>query len=56
VAHCVPVAFQAAFDAQILRRHGLHLRQRWLDWLGEFGIAPVERHSALGDAFSTVAN
>jgi DNA polymerase-3 subunit epsilon len=69
----VPVAFHAPFDAQILRRHGLGVRHRWLDlaqlapalfperrvpdtldaWLAEFGIAPIERHSALGDAFST---
>jgi DNA polymerase-3 subunit epsilon len=73
IADCVPVAFHAAFDAQILRRHGLEARGRWLDlaqlapalyrerrvrdtldgWLAEFGIAPIERHSALGDAFST---
>lgn len=27
----VPVGFHAAFDAQILRRHGLKLREAWLD-------------------------
>jgi DNA polymerase III subunit epsilon len=28
---CVPVAFHAAFDARILRRHGLDGRRQWLD-------------------------
>lgn len=31
VAEAIPVAFHAAFDAGILRRHGLKLRAQWLD-------------------------
>jgi DNA polymerase-3 subunit epsilon len=34
----VPVAFHAAFDAGILRRHGLGLRAQWLDLAG---LAPA---------------
>jgi DNA polymerase-3 subunit epsilon len=34
----VPVAFHAAFDAGILRRHGLALRAQWLDLAG---LAPA---------------
>ncbi len=31
VGEGVPVGFHAAFDAEILRRHGLKLREKWLD-------------------------
>jgi DNA polymerase-3 subunit epsilon len=73
IKDCVPVGFHAAFDAAILRRHGLDVGQRWLDlaqlaaalfpqrrvddaldaWLAQFGIPPLGRHTAIGDAFST---
>lgn len=70
----VPVGFHAAFDAGILKRHGVALRRPWLDlaglapalfpalgrkdssldhWLAAFGIPPLARHDALGDAFAT---
>jgi DNA polymerase-3 subunit epsilon len=70
----VPVAFHAAFDAQVLARAApRRMPRRWLDlaalapalyprhaarcraldeWLAEFGIAPLARHDALGDAFA----
>jgi DNA polymerase-3 subunit epsilon len=70
----VPVAFHAAFDAQVLARAApRRLPRRWLDlaalapalypqhaaqcralddWLAAFGIAPLARHDALGDAFA----
>jgi len=70
----VPVAFHAAFDAQVLARAApRRMPRRWLDlaelapalypqhaalcralddWLAVFGIAPLARHDALGDAFA----
>jgi len=70
----VPVAFHAAFDAQVLSRAApRRMPRRWLDlaalapalypqraaqcralddWLAGFGIAPLARHDALGDAFA----
>ncbi|HEX6692705.1 MAG TPA: 3'-5' exonuclease [Burkholderiales bacterium] len=73
VGEGVPVAFHAAFDAELLRRAmGRAAPGGWLDlaalapalypehracraldeWLAVFGIAPLARHDALGDAFA----
>jgi DNA polymerase-3 subunit epsilon len=46
----VPVAFHAAFDAAILRRHGLKPRRKWLDLAG---LAPA-LFPTLGDKQSNL--
>jgi DNA polymerase III subunit epsilon len=46
----VPVAFHAAFDEGVLRRHGLRLRSKWLD-LAALGPAlfPERKAKALDE-------